>query len=170
MTSSVLSGRRNRLSSRLRLGGRPHATFPEEGFVEVFVRLAGDDFLVRRTFRPITRAHRGDTVVVGRDEQPHAHRFDLAGGDFVATEGYSFLPEVCKQGRFHRPRDVVQRPPAMLDELAQLGPVKQTRADLASRILETGRLRKPHDKEQEALPSALADLPALEAELANDRS
>jgi len=58
----------------------------------------------------------------------------------------------------------------MLDELAQLGPVKQTRADLASRILETGRLRKPHDKEQEALPSALADLPALEAELANDRS
>jgi hypothetical protein len=151
--------------SRLKLWDRLRGILHDEGTVEAFVRSGGQHYVVRRTFRPLTQDRRGKQVVVGCDDDPAAYRFDADRGDFEPAQDFSFPLEVYEQGRISRLRDDVQRQLEMLDEFAQLGPIKQTRDRVLGEILQSGLLLKPLYEQQEELKTNLADLPTLESEL-----
>jgi len=151
--------------SRDRLLIRLYGILKPEGRVELYLRKEGCHYVVRRSFNPNTSGEGSDLQIHGCYDQPTAYLLDLHQNELVPVEDFTFPIEVYEQGHIGRLREDISRQLDMLDEFANLSGLKETRAEIITRLNLSAEVLRPLYEERELLKSEVGNLPQLRQEL-----
>jgi uncharacterized protein YukE len=151
--------------SRDRLLLRLNGILGPDGVVELYLRLKGSYFVVRRVFRPVLSEVGPDMKIAGCSEKSQSFRFDPLQNKLIPVAGFGFPIEVYEQHRIYRLRDDVSRQLDMLDDFADLQELKQKRDDIIGKLGDSARKLTPLTEERERLSAEVANLETLKQEL-----
>jgi hypothetical protein len=152
--------------SRENLLSRLNGILGPEGTVELYLRHAGDIFVVKRAFNPKTSGQGPTFKVESCLDAPLAYRFDFEQNTLLPIEDFTFPIDVYEQGRISRLREDVSRQLDMLDEFGNLREVKEERTAIVLQLNESAGSLRPLYEEREQLKSDVGNLPQLKQELA----
>lgn len=148
---------------RGRLLNRLQGILGSGGSVELFVRVGGNLYAVKRAFNP-QNSGSGLTSSICCLDRPITYRFDPQTDSLVPTMDFHFPVEVYEQGRISRLRDDVGRQLEMLDEFAGLGELKGRRSVLIRELASSAETLAPLYEEREQLKGVIANLSQFQEE------
>lgn len=154
--------------AKLKMYRRLSAILGAGGVVEVFLRMAGRLYAVRREFNPVYAGVGIDQDIKVADE-PASYVLNEDGPQLQPVEEFVFPIEMYEQGRIHRLRDDVGRQLRMLDEFAGTRPLIDRRAALVRDLTTSATRAAPLVEEADRLSAEVALLAPLAEEL-NDKA
>jgi hypothetical protein len=152
--------------SREKMLARLNAILGAEGAVELIIRTGSKLEVLRRTFRPVFGNRDRSTVPSEVPEPAKFFRYNPETDVLDPCSKSPFVVELYEQGRIHRLRDDIPRQLEMLDSFAGLADLRMERANLVTELGKSATDIKPLREKLGSLQAELAELPAVQKELA----